>query len=123
MKTSDQTPAIAPTAMAPLDRSVLAMISGGKASVECAMVTLFRRLNDEDVAMLRQAVSEEDVSGAVLASHRISGAGRMIGALGLAEASERIESAGRAGDFFALKENMAAFHLEVERINVCLDSL
>ena len=109
--------------MAPLDRSVLAMISGGKASVECAMVTLFRRLNDEDVAMLRQAVSEEDVSGAVLASHRISGAGRMIGALGLAEASERIESAGRAGDFFALKENMAAFHLEVERINVCLDSL
>lgn len=123
MKSSEQTPAFAARGMIPLDRSVLAMISGGKANVERQLVTLFRRLNDEDVETLRQAVSEEDLTGAVLASHRISGAGRMIGALGLAEASERIECAGRASDLYAVKENMAALQLEVERVNACLDAL
>ncbi len=106
-----------------VDRSVLAAISSGKANVERELVTLFRRLNDEDVEMLHKAVSSGDMPGAVHASHRISGAGRMIGAIGLASVCERLEVASRASDLDAVKANMSAFQQEVERVYAYLDSI
>lgn len=108
---------------AAVDRTALANISRGKPEVERELIALFRRLNDEDIETLQRAVSEGDVPGAVVASHRISGAGRMIGAFGLAEACDRLEAAGRANDLFSLRANMAALHLEVGRVNAHLDSM
>ena len=121
MKNYDELTAVSKSNRVAVDRSALAAISCGKISVERELIALFRRLNDNDIAALQLAVCEGDAPGAVVASHRISGAGRMIGAIGLAEACERIESAGRASDLMGLRVNMAALQLEVERVNACLD--
>ena len=121
-KWSPNTAVAAPTSVA-VDRSALVLISRGKPDVERELVALFRRLNDEDIDTLQRAVSEGDVPGAVVASHRISGAGRMIGAIGLAEVCEGLEIAGRAGDLSALRANMAVLHLEAGRVNTYLDSM
>ena len=48
-------------------RAVLAAISHGKASVEHELDALFRRLNDEDVGMLKKTVHVEDTADAMLA--------------------------------------------------------
>ena len=106
-----------------VDRSVLAAISKGNDNVEREFITLFRRVNDEDVAMLHKAVTAEDVAGALHASHRMSGACRMIGALALATVCERLEAASRANDFDGVKANMPDLQREVERVYVFLDSM
>ena len=106
-----------------IDRSKLAALSKGKVSVERELITMFRRLNDEDVAKLHLAVSAGDIPGAVHAAHRMSGASKMIGALRFAAVCERIEVAGRANDFDAVKAHMPALQQEVERVYVCLDSI
>lgn len=106
-----------------VDRTVLAGISCGKASVERELIMLFRRLNDEDMMKLHKAVTEGDMALAVDASHRISGASGMIGAIGLATVCGRVEAAGRASDLTAVKANMPAFDEEVERVYACLDSI
>ena len=106
-----------------IDRSKLAALSKGKVSVERELITMFRRLNDEDVAKLHLAVSAGDIPGVVHAAHRMSGASKMIGALRFAAVCERIEVAGRANDFDAVKAHMPALQQEVERVYVCLDSI
>ena len=104
-------------------RAVLAAISHGKASVVRELDALFRRLNDEDVEMLKKAVHEEDTADAMLAWHRISGAGRIIVAIALAAACECVEAAARADNLQTLKASMPAFQCEVLRVNACLDSM
>ena len=108
MKAIGYANAVAALTSAAVDHSALAKISRGKPDVERQLVALFRRLNDEDIDTLQRAVSEGDVPGAVITSHRISGAGRMIGAIALADACDRLEAAGRANDFSALKADMSA---------------
>ncbi len=106
-----------------VDRSVLAAISKGNDNIEREFIALFRRVNDEDVAMLHKAVRAEDVAGALQASHRMSGACRMIGATTLATVCERLEAASRANDFNGVKANMPDLQREVERVYVFLDSM
>lgn len=106
-----------------VDRSVLAAISKGKGAIEREFVALFRRVNDEDMAMLHKAVRDGDVAGALHASHRMSGACRMIGAVRLAAVCERLETASRANDFNGVKKNMFKLQREVERVYAFLDSM
>ena len=106
-----------------LDRSVLAAISNGKESVERELISLYRRLNDEDAALLHTAVAGADMAAVVRASHRIRGASAMIGARGLAAVCECIEAAGHAGDVNAVAAVMPAFRHEVDSVYIILDSL
>ncbi|MEO8101497.1 MAG: ATP-binding protein [Betaproteobacteria bacterium] len=123
MKKLDHWLPIAATTEDAVDRIVLAAISHGKATVERELVALFRRLNDEDAEMLHKAVAAGDLTATVHASHRISGAGRMIGANRLAEMCERLEAAGRANDLNAVKAGLPVFQQEVTRVYAFLDSL
>lgn len=116
-------PALGADAAAPIDRSVLAAISGGDATAERDILLDFRRVNDEDAAMLKQAVAKSDTPQVTRATHRIKGASRMVGAMGLAGVCERIEHASRANDWPAVEASMGAFHEEWMRLNAYLDSL
>jgi len=115
-------PAAGAGAAAPLDRSVLAAVSGGDAAAERDILTDFRRVNDEDAAMLKQAVSNTDIAQVTRATHRIKGASKTVGAMGLASVCENIEHASRANDWTKVKAGMGAFHQEWMRLNAYLDS-
>jgi two-component system, NarL family, sensor histidine kinase EvgS len=102
---------------APLDRSVLAGLTGGDVTAERDILMDFRRANDEDAAMLKRAVDRSNSLEVTTASHRIKGASKMIGAMGLATVCERLERASRAEDWLAVRANMGAFENELERLN------
>ncbi|HUF79721.1 MAG TPA: ATP-binding protein, partial [Burkholderiales bacterium] len=102
------------------DRSALAQIIGGDAAAEREILIDFRRVNDQDAAMLKRAVAESDMPRVTRAAHRIKGASRMVGALGLAAVSERIERASRAGDWDTIRAGIGEFHEEWRRLNAYL---
>ncbi|HUW39219.1 MAG TPA: ATP-binding protein, partial [Rhodocyclaceae bacterium] len=112
-----------PNSIVPLDRTVLAAISRGDAAVERDILLDFRRVNDEDAAMLKQAVAKSDLPQVTRASHRIKGASRMVGAMALAAVCERIEHASRADEWQTIQASMGAFHEEWMRLNAYLDAL
>ncbi len=107
----------------PVDRSALAAISRGDAGAEREILIDFRRVNDEDAAMLEQAVTTKDIPQVTRATHRILGASRMVGAIGLADTCERIECANRAQDWTMVLSGMSAFRHECIRMNTYLDSI
>jgi two-component system, NarL family, sensor histidine kinase EvgS len=102
---------------APLDRSALASLTGGDVAAEREILGDFRRVNEEDAAMLRCAIDGTNILDVTTASHRIKGASKMIGAMGLAAVCERLERASRADDWLTVRANMGAFELEMERLN------
>ncbi|HVF65321.1 MAG TPA: ATP-binding protein [Casimicrobiaceae bacterium] len=104
-----------------MDRGVLAESSGGDADVERSILRAFRESNDHDAGVLERAVIDQDPLGVARTAHRISGASKMIGALGLAGVCERIEHAGRAGDWTSIAVDMAALQRECRRLNTYLD--
>ena len=112
-----------PGAAAPVDRSVLAEISGGDAAAERDILLDFRRVNDEDTTMLKQAVANSDIPQVRRASHRIKGASKMVGAMELASVCEHIEHASRANDWNTIRVYMDAFHQEWMRLNAYFDSM
>ncbi len=105
----------------PLDRAVLAEISGGDTVVEHSILCAFRDANDADVATLERAVVDRDSIGVARTAHRMSGASTMIGALGLAGVCTRIEQAGRAGDWTAIAADLDPLRREWQRLNDCFD--
>ncbi|HEX9391943.1 MAG TPA: ATP-binding protein [Usitatibacteraceae bacterium] len=110
-------------AASPLDRSVIAEISGGDVIAEREIFTDFRRANDEDAATLLRAVAMGDITGITRAAHRIKGASKMIGATAFADVCERIEEASRANDWTTVEANMEAFHQQWVRLNNYFDLL
>jgi PAS domain S-box-containing protein len=107
----------------PVDPSTLRAISSGDAATERAILADFWRANSQDAALLRRAVSARDAAGITNATHRIIGAGRMVGALQLADACERIDQANRAGDWTAVATGLEAFDVEYGRLEASLDAL
>ena len=110
-----------PGAATPVERAVLSEISGGDAAVERDILLDFRRVNDEDTIMLKQAVASNDIPQVTRAAHRIKGACKMVGAMGLASVCEHIEHASRANDWNTIKVYMDAHHQEWRRLNAYLD--
>jgi signal transduction histidine kinase/CheY-like chemotaxis protein/HPt (histidine-containing phosphotransfer) domain-containing protein len=102
---------------APLDRSALASLTGGDIVAEREILMDFRRANEEDAAMLKRAVAGSNIPEVTTASHRIKGASKMIGAMGLAAVCERLERASRAEDWPTVRANMGAFEHELGRLN------
>lgn len=111
------------SADAPVDRSVLAEISGGDTAVERHILMEFRRANDEDAAMFQRAVADGDIGQVTHAAHRIKGASRTVGAMSLASVCESLEHAARANDWGAIAAHMATFHRELERVDAYFDAL
>ena len=108
---------------APIDRSELAEISGGNRAIEQQMLAVFRRANDADVAALKLALANRDPAAAARCSHRVKGAGRMVGAEALAGICEKIEQAGHAGDWDAMAAQGDALDRELDRIYTYLGTL
>jgi len=106
----------------PVDRSVLARISGGDPSTERDILADFRRVNDEDAAALDRAVAATDGAQVTHSAHRMLGASRMVGAPAFASVCETIEHASREGDWTRITASMAPFHLEWNRLNTYLDT-
>jgi len=102
---------------APLDRTALASLTGGDVAAEREILMDFRRVNAEDAAILKRAVDGSNSLEVTTASHRIKGASKMIGAMGLAAVCERLERASRADDWLTVRANMGAFEHELERLN------
>jgi len=112
-----------PDDAAPIDRSELAEISGGDRLFEHQMLAIFRQANDADVAALRRALVKRDVATVTRCSHRVKGAGRMVGARALADICEKIERAGHAGDWDTVAAQGAALDRELDRVYACLGTL
>ena len=108
---------------APIDRSELAEISGGDRSFEHRMLAIFRQANDADAAVLRQALANRDLATVTRCTHRIKGAGRMVGARVLTGICEKIEQGGPAGDWDAMAAQGEALDRELERVYACLGTL
>ncbi|ARO88444.1 hypothetical protein EBAPG3_012055 [Nitrosospira lacus] len=113
---------ISVNAAIPIDRSALAGISGGDEIIERDILIDFRRVNDEDAIMLRNAVIKGDNPQIIRASHRIKGASTMIGAINLAAVCDRIESASRSDDQAAIHASMSDFSYELNQLNTYLDT-
>lgn len=107
----------------PIDRSMLAEISGGDQSIERKLLTVFRQVNEVDAAALKEALEKQDVVSITRAAHRISGAGKMAGAMALAGICERIEHAGRANDWDTIAASRDALYRELERVNTYLGTI
>jgi signal transduction histidine kinase/HPt (histidine-containing phosphotransfer) domain-containing protein/ActR/RegA family two-component response regulator len=102
------------------DPMILVAISGGDAADEREILRDFRRANVEDVEMLKRAVGSNDMAQFNRAAHRIKGACRMVGAIGLATVCERLESASRAHEWETVLGGMAAFDTEWEQLDAFL---
>ena len=103
--------------LAPIDRSELAEISGGDSAIERQVLAVFRKANDADVAALKAALANGDLVAVMRLSHRVKGAGKWVGAKALVGICEKIEQAGRAGDWVALTAHGVALCRESDRIN------
>ena len=118
----DNLSASPPSMSSALDRAILAEAAGGDAEVERSILDSFRESNDHDSGVLERAVIDQDPLLVTRIAHRISGASKMIGAHSLADVSERIEHAGRAGDWMAITADMSTLQDECRRLNTYLDS-
>jgi PAS domain S-box-containing protein len=101
----------------PIDRSVLSSLTSGDIAAEREILTDFRRANEDDSAMLKRAVDRSNISEVTTAVHRIKGASKMVGAVGLAGVCEQLERASRADDWQGVRSNLGAFEHELERLN------
>ena len=108
-------PAIAPAA-GPIDEALLAAKCGGDGSMVEEVLATFRRTCEDDSAGLRQAVAADDAAQATQFSHRMAGAGKMVGALAFAAACETIDRASRNGDWKTVLAGMPAFEQEQTRL-------
>ena len=97
-------------------------VSGGSPVDSPQVLKHFRRVNDADVVLLRQAVQSSDLDAITHLAHRVKGACGFIGATGLATASGTLEDAARTGDAKPIERLMEEFESELERLYAYLDA-
>ena len=112
-----------PPSAAPIDRSLITATWGADEATMGPILTEFRRFNDGDAEMLRQAVDSDDMAQVTHATHRMLGASRMIGASNFADVCERIQLASRLGNRQVVTAEMRAFHDEWTRLNGCIEGM
>ena len=71
--------------------------------------------------MLQLAVQTKDLQRVTYASHRLLGAGEMIGARDFAAVCQLLEEGSRAGDWDAIGKAMPAFDAQWGRLKAYLD--
>jgi signal transduction histidine kinase/DNA-binding NarL/FixJ family response regulator/HPt (histidine-containing phosphotransfer) domain-containing protein len=107
----------------PLDRGMLAELSGGDEQLEREILTDFRKASDTDATELAAALASANQEQITRVAHRMKGASGMVGALPLAAICHRIEVASRAGDAAAVAAETAPLQREIERLAAFLDQL
>ena len=100
----------------PLDLSVLAQFTGGDKTIERDIMGQFLSATRDDANALRAAVAQGNLDTVTKAAHRVKGAARMMGAIPVADLSERIEHASKAGDAETVTTSMADFDREHARL-------
>jgi HPt (histidine-containing phosphotransfer) domain-containing protein len=86
----------------PFDEQVLQSLTGGDDADLHALLDDYLASTREDLAGLEAARTGGDLPALTRQAHKLKGAARIVGALELADASERLESAARAGDWIAV---------------------
>jgi len=76
----------------------------------------FREQQEGLFLPVKQALDEIDMAAIKTAAHRLKGAARTIGAVGLSLACERIEVTATAGDNAQFRDMRQAFFREAERL-------
>jgi signal transduction histidine kinase/CheY-like chemotaxis protein/CHASE3 domain sensor protein/HPt (histidine-containing phosphotransfer) domain-containing protein len=104
----------------PIEHSNVSQLARGNPALEFEVMRRFAECHGEDVRELRQAAADLDFGMVVGAAHRIKGATRTIGAMGLASICERIEHAGRGHDAGGLATEMENFDFENLRLGAYL---
>ena len=104
------------------DRAVIASLTGGGKAEEREVLMAFQSANAEDTLALRQAYARNDFAEVMHASHRISGASRMVGLTALAAACARVEHAARVRDLVGLERDMTRLDRELERARECIST-
>jgi two-component system, NarL family, sensor histidine kinase EvgS len=100
----------------PFDAAVLDEISAGNPVVAREVLVRFHRYNAEDAAAIREAVAQRNLPALQMASHRVRGSSRTVGATDLAVACERMERGAQRGDWTEIEAAMGDFDREVARL-------
>ena len=106
-----------PPAGSPIDRSVVAQVSGGDAALEREVFAEFTRVNNQDAAVLAGACRARDAARLIQAAHRMKGASRTVGAGALAEVCAQLEAAARANDWATINANLEPLRREMARLD------
>jgi two-component system sensor histidine kinase EvgS len=87
-----------------------------------SILAALRTTNEQDAEILREAVRSNDLNRVIYASHRMLGAGKMIGASEFTATCQSLEDGGRAGDWTAIRDAMPAFGLHWSRLKGYLEA-
>jgi CheY-like chemotaxis protein/HPt (histidine-containing phosphotransfer) domain-containing protein len=107
----------------PIEPGPLAEISAGDKALEREILQDYRKSNDTDAQLLNDGFAQRNAEVVRQVAHRMKGAGRMVGARGLADVCERIEHGGREKQWPELLELKPRLDEELRRLNRFLDML
>ncbi len=99
-----------------VDRAILLEITGNDEELAMQFLRSFREQQEGLFLPVKQALDEIDMAAIKTAAHRLKGAARTIGAVGLSLACERIEVTANAGDNAQFRDMRQAFFREAERL-------
>ena len=100
----------------PIDRDALAGMFGEDQETIGGVLDDFLKENEKDVVELEAAIAARDADKVMYTAHRIKGAARIIGAHELADASYRLELAGRDQELSQLSELRGAFFASLDAV-------
>src|SRR5262249_2436265 len=98
-----------------IDRSVLGAWLGDDIAAIRSILTKFANTAAEAEDEIRTAMRSGNLVDATAAAHKLNGAARAVGAIGLAEAAAAMEQASKAGDNAACHDAMGPLFNELQR--------
>jgi signal transduction histidine kinase/CheY-like chemotaxis protein/HPt (histidine-containing phosphotransfer) domain-containing protein len=110
-----------PGAAGAIDPAALGSWLGDDSAAIAALLKRFARSAVETELELGGAVRSGDLTTAVAAAHKLNGAARAVGALGVATAAQTIEQAGRAGDRGGCSAALGPLAGEIRRALAAID--
>jgi signal transduction histidine kinase/DNA-binding response OmpR family regulator len=100
----------------PIDRSVLGAWLGDDAAAVTSLLRKFARTACQAEGEISAAVRTGNLAAAAATAHKLNGAARSVGAIGVAETSAAIEHAGKAGDRAACRDALGPLASELRRV-------
>ena len=104
-----------------VDLSLLSETFAGDPAEVNSILAALRTTNEHDVDVLHKGVQAKDLQQVTYASHRLLGAGEMIGARDFAAVCQALEEGSRAGDWDAISAAMPSFEVQWGRLKAYLD--